>query len=165
MVLATQAPTRYAVRQVLDQELQKTIAMREAAARQARFSQGAKPGQEDIPMADDNDKENKNPKVVRRDKKDMFATAATLAAAAAVENSSTGQNVKKDFFGRVIVERQRSSLGETDGNSAGGGAGRRVRSGGNNQGPEKQKVWVTYHEGINNAVRKPVSLEEFLRGF
>lgn len=58
--------------------------------------------------------------------------------------------IKRDFFGRVVeVVRP---LGETDGN------GGRVKR------EEKKKVWVTYHEGLNNAVRKPISLQEFLSG-
>ena len=39
-ILAAQAPTRFAVRQVLDQELYKTKVNRENAARQARFRAG-----------------------------------------------------------------------------------------------------------------------------
>jgi chromosome transmission fidelity protein 18 len=60
----------------------------------------------------------------------------------------------------VIVERP---LGEVDGNAGGGGGG-----GGRKKRKEEAKeamVWVTYHEGLNNAVRKPISLEEFLSGF
>lgn len=57
--------------------------------------------------------------------------------------------VKRDFFGRVIEAKP---LAELDGNSE-----KRVRK-------EERKVWVTYHEGLNNAVRKPISLMEFMRG-
>lgn len=32
-------------------------------------------------------------------------------------------------------------------------------------GEKKDRVWVMYYEGINNVVRKLISLEEFLRGF
>ncbi|KAK5998232.1 Chromosome transmission fidelity protein 18 [Cladobotryum mycophilum] len=48
-LLSSQAPTRYAVRQVLDQELTRTIALRESAARQARFKSGHKVGEEPPP--------------------------------------------------------------------------------------------------------------------
>lgn len=58
--------------------------------------------------------------------------------------------MKRDFFGRVIEARP---LSELDSNSA----ERRAKR-------EEHKVWVTYHEGLNNAVRKPMSLEEFLKG-
>lgn len=135
-VLAAQIPVRYAVRQVLDQELQKTIALRETASRQARFRAGM--GAAEIESLDrsnllhDNDKENagvkKNPLIV-----------PTI--------------IKKDFFGRVIMEKP---LHELDGSS--GAQGNKAAE------QAENKVWVTYHEGLNNAVRKPVTLEDFLRG-
>ncbi|KAK3939835.1 chromosome transmission fidelity protein 18 [Diplogelasinospora grovesii] len=140
-VLSMQAPTRYAVRQVLDQELQKTIAMRENAARQARFQVGKKPTddqQEDYVF---DGKENIS------GGKEQKADKAAMSA------------VKRDFFGRVIVERPRQFGQDTDGNRD--AAGRKMAD---VAAAEGTKVWVTYHEGLNNAVRKPISLEEFLRG-
>lgn len=132
-VLATQIPVRYAVRQVLDQELLKTISLREAAARKARFRAGGAGGHEEPSQdaLDDDGKENAG------HKKKLPIIPTTL--------------VKRDFFGRVIVEKV-LPLDETSGN------------GEQRKGAEQQKVWVTYHEGLNNAVRKPLSLEEFLRG-
>lgn len=132
-----QAPTRYAVRQVLDQELQKTIALREAAARQARFKAGNAEGVQDEYHFDD--KENVTVKEGTKTKQ-FFATG------------TGGSDVKRDFFGRVIAEKP-APLGQTDGNA---GAGASVKP--------AIKVWVTFHEGQNNAVRKPISLKEFLRG-
>lgn len=136
-VLAAQIPVRYAVRQVLDQELQKTIAQRETAARQARFRAGmggaaAEPEPQDLLPHDDK------------------------------ENATAGQKalpimptiVKKDFFGRVVLEKP---LHEIDGNSGGQKKGQAADK-------EENKVWVTYHEGLNNAVRKPITLEDFLKG-
>ena len=29
----------------------------------------------------------------------------------------------------------------------------------------ERKVWVSFHEGFSNAVRKPITLEELMRGF
>ena len=29
---------------------------------------------------------------------------------------------------------------------------------------EEHRVWVSFHEGFSNAVRKPISLEELMRG-
>ena len=145
-LLATQAPTRYAVRQVLDQELQKTIAQKENASRQARLRAGR--GGVAVTHEDD-DKENQNLPLHLRP-----AAAAVLSRA-----EDKAGNVKRDFFGRVIVERP---LGEM-GRNAGGREGRKRR--GRGGGGEGRKEWVTYHEGLNNAVRKPLSLEEFLRGF
>lgn len=132
LFLPSSAPIRYAVRQVLDQELQRTIAQREAQARQARFTAGA--------------------------------TTSTAAAALPMptihslsnqENSYDGKpavTVKRDFFGRVVEVRP---LAELDVNAV---AESRARKEG------KKKVWVTYHEGLNNAVRKPITLQEFLGG-
>ncbi|KAK5661249.1 hypothetical protein OQA88_11143 [Cercophora sp. LCS_1] len=130
LFLATQAPTRYAVRQVLEQELQRTIIQRENAARQARLKAGG--GVVDPAMFEDKENRRKGGKQNE----------------AEVDMGS----VKKDFFGRVIVES--TVLGEVDGN-----AKKRKEE------AEGHKIWVTYHEGLNNAVRKPISLEEFLRGF
>ncbi|KAL1882835.1 Chromosome transmission fidelity protein 18 [Diaporthe australafricana] len=136
-VLATQIPVRYAVRQVLDQELQKTIAQRETAARQARFRAGrgaAEVDQPELLLLQHDDKENAG------------------AGKRALPIIST--IVKKDFFGRVVLEK---ALEEIDGNSAGQRKGQAA-------GKEENNVWVTYHEGLNNAVRKPVTLEDFMRG-
>lgn len=135
-VLAAQIPVRYAVRQVLDQELQKTIAQRETAARQARFKAG---------MGD----------AVELDQHDLLPHDDK-------ENAPAGQKalpimptiVKKDFFGRVVLEKP---LHEIDGNTGGHKKGQAADKGEN-------KVWVTYHEGLNNAVRKPITLEDFLKG-
>lgn len=122
---------RYAVRQVLDQELQKTIALRDTAAARARFTAGG--GSDDHAALDElhshGDKEN-------ADKKKPVVVPTTL--------------VKRDFFGRVIVE---VPLYDVDGNE-------KAKA----EEPVANQVWVTYHEGLNNAVKKPLMLEEFLRG-
>ncbi|KAI1423636.1 hypothetical protein F5Y12DRAFT_520752 [Xylaria sp. FL1777] len=130
----TQAPTRYAVRQVLDQERQKASLLRENAARQARYKAGNPQASEDLIF---DDKENANVS-----KKNALPTIS----------------VKKDFFGRVIQAPARP-LSESDGNSAD-----KRRVGSNALGKAETKVWVTYHEGMNNAVRKPITLDELLRG-
>ncbi|KAI1462040.1 hypothetical protein F4805DRAFT_191978 [Annulohypoxylon moriforme] len=135
IVHGTQAPTRYAVRQVLDQELQKAKLEREKLARQARFT-GGNPHDaalEDMPLVFD-DKENK--------------------ASKSAELPILG--VKKDFFGRIIQNTEARALKETDGNS------RPKSKAGDEKG--ETKIWVTFHEGLNNAVRKPISLDELLRG-
>ncbi|PNY23991.1 Chromosome transmission fidelity protein 18 [Tolypocladium capitatum] len=122
-LLASQAPTRYAVRQVLDQELQRTIALRETAARQARFRAG-------------------NPS-------HRPAPALPPTPLVSKEDAEAGAVIKRDFFGRVVEARP---LSELDRNKE----EKRARR-------EERKVWVTFHEGLNNAVRKPISLQEFMR--
>jgi chromosome transmission fidelity protein 18 len=152
-VLSSQAPTRYAVRQVLDQELHKTIVLRENAARQARFQSGAAAGgiQNDYGF-DDKENQTKGPAATGKG-------AATVAVPLAT-------SVKRDFFGRVVADKtqQHRPLGERDGNSA-GARRKRGATGSGGAVPAAGKVWVTYHEGLNNAVTKPISLDEFLRGF
>lgn len=121
------------MRQVLDQELQKTVLLREAAARQARFKAGNPMGLEEASVHVD--KEN----VLKEQEKLMEVSA-----------------VKRDFFGRIIPTRP---LGEVDPN----GTSKRRKHEQEDKG--EIKVWVTYHEGLNNAVRKPITLGEFMRGF
>jgi chromosome transmission fidelity protein 18 len=137
---------------VLDQELQRTIALRDAEARRARFASGAG--------------------------KDAASSSATAGPPASLptpfdnkenlrkmllEEAKAAPAIKKDFFGRVVEVRP---LAEVDGNSA----ERRRRGSGPNgddaePGPAAEtKVWVTFHEGLNNAVRKPLSLQDFLKG-
>ncbi|KAI1503022.1 hypothetical protein F5X99DRAFT_131013 [Biscogniauxia marginata] len=130
----TQAPTRYAVRQVLDQELQRAKLLRDTSARQARFRAGNPNATEEIIF---NDKEN-------------LKAAAEKSALPAIP-------VKKDFFGRAIKPAAQP-LQETDGN------GEKRKPGDEPLGKAETKVWVTYHEGMNNAVRKPITLGELLRG-
>lgn len=59
--------------------------------------------------------------------------------------------VKRDFFGRAIQEPTPNKDDEDpnpmDETSKAG-----------------RKVWVTYHEGFSNAVRKPISIRELLAG-
>ena len=66
--------------------------------------------------------------------------------------------VKKDFFGRIVKTDPRPA-GQSEGCAAKAGKPRDVPL-----GKGEKKVWVTFHEGMNNAVRKPISLNELLRG-
>lgn len=60
-----------------------------------------------------------------------------------------GLVVKRDFFGRII---QAQALADVQGGSL------------MEKKKKEEKVWVTFHEGLNNAVRKPMTLREFLSG-
>ncbi|KAI0514746.1 hypothetical protein F5B22DRAFT_214027 [Xylaria bambusicola] len=133
VVHGTQAPTRYAVRQVLDQEREKARILRDNAARQARYK-AANPNAVDNYIFDDKENVSK-------------------------ENALPTIPVKKDFFGRIIQAAVRP-LSESDGNNA----DKRKASNKSVLGKAETKVWVTYHEGMNNAVRKPIMLDELLRG-
>ena len=69
--------------------------------------------------------------------------------------------VKRDFFGRVIKET--SSTDDQD--SAIGTSN--MASGGKSSGESRDgegRVWVSFHEGFSNAVRKPITLKELLDG-
>lgn len=57
--------------------------------------------------------------------------------------------VKRDFFGRVIKERP---LVEGE-----------VRKQAKPEGDE-DRIWVSFHEGFSNAVRKPITIDELFRG-
>lgn len=133
------APARYAIRQALDQEYQKYLVKQNAAARLARYKAGGKPGDNEE-IADD-DKENVGPIV-----KGISKTAKPVA-------------LKRDFFGRIINEvRPISNNGSHEDGNAG-----KVMS--DKKEKEDSKVWISFHEGFSNAVRKPMTLEELMRSF
>lgn len=124
------APVRYAVRQVLDQEHQKNIIVRENSARQARYRAGNLNDEVDFAFA--KSKENKG----------HHAQERVLGP-------------KKDFFGRLVIEDP-LPLQEIDGNTS--LDKKKDKTG------KDQKIWVTYHEGFSNAVRKPLTVEELFKG-
>lgn len=70
------------------------------------------------------------------------------AAAKAIREAA----VKRDFFGR-LVEQPAPPL--NDPNSADGWV---------DESKAGRKVWVTFHEGFSNAVRKPISMGELMAG-
>lgn len=58
---------------------------------------------------------------------------------------------KRDFFGRVVEDVR-----------PGSSEGKPTRQSGQQ---EEGMVWVSFHEGSSTAVRKPITLEELMRGF
>ncbi|MBE3046775.1 AAA family ATPase [Candidatus Bathyarchaeota archaeon] len=116
---ASTAPTRYAVRQALDQELQRVVAAREEASRQARFQAGGTPG--------------------------VTSAAPRAAAPSNDKGDNKADKVKRDFFGRVVEESSMPLRGKNRG------------------AKDKVRVWVKYHEGFNNAVRRPITLKDFMK--
>ncbi|KAL6861097.1 hypothetical protein J3F83DRAFT_234098 [Trichoderma novae-zelandiae] len=135
-LLTSQPPARYAIRQVLDQELRRTLALRETNARQARFQAGRSLGEGEQQQQ----QQQQQPLALLNQKKKGDHMAV-------VED---GLVVKKDFFGRII---QAQALADVEG-------GLREKK----AVVVQEKVWVTFHEGLNNAVRKPMTLQEFLSG-
>ncbi|KAJ9376449.1 hypothetical protein DTO063F5_8784 [Paecilomyces variotii] len=70
------------------------------------------------------------------------------------ENAKSGRNsgAKRDFFGRIIEEPVPGPTNRKD-----SGEHKETK-------PTGSKVWVTFHEGFSNAVRKPISMSELLSG-
>ncbi|EHY60838.1 Chromosome transmission fidelity protein 18 [Exophiala dermatitidis] len=124
-------PIRYAVRQVLAQELAKEKLLQNSLSRHAR-SVGLEVGND---IADGDDKENDG--------------SERLKAA-----MSRSTELKRDFFGRIINEARPVSAGKGSGGQM---AKDKLRDGG--------RVWVSFHEGFSNAVRRPITLKEFMEGF
>lgn len=63
---------------------------------------------------------------------------------------------KRDFFGRIINEA-RQQAGEDQ------GTGQQETN--SDVIGKETKVWVSFHEGFSNAVRKPITLEDIMQGF
>ncbi|KAJ5689623.1 Chromosome transmission fidelity protein 18 [Penicillium macrosclerotiorum] len=60
--------------------------------------------------------------------------------------------VKRDFFGRIVAAPISENKTSDDHNAT------------DEASKAGRKVWVTYHEGFSNAVRKPISLGELMAG-
>jgi chromosome transmission fidelity protein 18 len=114
------APVRYAVRQVLDQEYHK-----ETTRKQSEHSVSGK-----------------------------YALGKTPQPGEAAKKSMKEGLVKRDFFGRIL---ETPSPNSKEGESSEEGASDDLSKAG-------RKVWVTYHEGFSNAVRKPISMSELMAG-
>ena len=132
------APTRYSVRQVLDQEYQKDVIRQQADARQARYRAGNPLG----------------------DSADLCGTLKIDPIVDTEIRKSKVQGVKRDFFGRIIINEARPN--RKDGDNAGDDSAKRGKPVAGEV--EENKVWVSFHEGFSNAVRKPITLDELMRG-
>ncbi|TGZ77230.1 P-loop containing nucleoside triphosphate hydrolase protein [Ascodesmis nigricans] len=122
---AARQPVRYAVRQVLEQEWQKSKILRDQAAREARMGALSQLAPEQA-----------------------VTTTPTVQAA-----KPSRSDKKRDFFGRIIEEAG-SDQAQTS-------AQKRRRVGSDKT---TQSVWISFHEGYSNAVRKPIRLSEILEG-
>jgi len=72
------------------------------------------------------------------------------------ERKSKPAAAKRDFFGRIINEARPVSSGVQ---------GAESQEAMPEEIEKEKRVWVSFHEGFSNAVRKPITLEEFMRGF
>ena len=142
--IASGTTTRYAVRQALDQEHQKYIQRKSAESRREKY-RALNPGFEDIITIPSTFPKENNP------------DAAKLASAGSQARKLDA--VKRDFFGRIIQECNVTNVWIGGSDSADGVAKKKINT------KEEEKVWVSFHEGYSNAVRKPITLEELMRGF
>lgn len=132
-ILSSQAPTRYAVRQILEQELHLTVARRDKEARQARMGGSQSlPRERRIVVSDESDR-----RILQQQKED---------------NTALQTGLETDFLSRVVEARPLQGFDPDS-------AERKLKP-----SIRYRKVWVTYHEGLNNAVRKPISLQDLMKG-
>ncbi|KAL8849939.1 MAG: hypothetical protein Q9221_005118 [Calogaya cf. arnoldii] len=127
--------TRYAIRQALDQEYQKSVASR-AFMSQARSGAGSN-------VASNKSASNPNHNV----------SSGIVGKGSGHLNAS-----KRDFFGRVIKNDQ-CELEKS------GGRRQSTNSSDRAHGEKKGgQIFVSFHEGYSNAVRKPITLDDLMRG-
>lgn len=69
------------------------------------------------------------------------------------------KSAKRDFFGRLIKTRLAHSNADVDFNCTKPSVD--IKPGSTDEG----KVWVSFHEGFSNAVRKPITLEDLMKWF
>jgi chromosome transmission fidelity protein 18 len=65
------------------------------------------------------------------------------------------KKLKRDFFGRVVADAEEKEGEDEE-------AVLKRKKAKMDEGGDRERVWVTFHEGYSNAVRKPVSLRELL---
>jgi chromosome transmission fidelity protein 18 len=82
----------------------------------------------------------------------------------AIKAAGKKAGLKRDFFGRIISTAPEM---EQPGHRRQGSEGARKRPKSSGQSSEKDsgRIWVSYHEGFSNAVRKPITLKELMAGF
>lgn len=144
------APVRYAVRQVLDQEIRKETLRKRAHGKQARYAQGAAIGPAHAILDDNNDdKENNGNRNITKDK--------------TINSSRAPTSGERDFFGRLINEARPldGKLSQTKDFSQMGN----LCASSTSNSADGNKAWVSFHEGYSNAVRKPMTLREIMGSF
>ena len=130
-------PVRYAIRQVLEQEYHKDQLQRQAEQQQKRLG-GVPSSSKSLPSSTSSESQSGG------------VSAAKL---------SRLNGPKRDFFGRVIKEDP-----QADRNADGSKGIAKAGGGGGALGDNETKVWVSYHEGFSNAVRKGITMQELLSG-
>jgi len=75
-----------------------------------------------------------------------------------------GEAVKRDFFGRVLEVEGPRSMNGLRGDEGGKEESREARRKRVRTENGEGRVWVSFHEGYSNAVRKPVTIRELMGG-
>lgn len=78
--------------------------------------------------------------------------------------------VKRDFFGRPIVATSLPTpppeIGEkVDASTIAKSTATKGKAQTTTEGGESGRIWMSFHEGFSNAVRKPITLRDLLDGF
>ncbi len=68
-----------------------------------------------------------------------------------VAEAQSVKAVKRDFFGRAIKEKPAV-------------AGEKAKTVGGGKGSDEGRIWVSFNEGFSNAVRRPITIDELMRG-
>ncbi|KAI9655595.1 MAG: hypothetical protein M1821_005389 [Bathelium mastoideum] len=136
---------RYAVRQVLEGEWRREEKQAQEERRRARWAAGGN-GEDD----EEGQKGKGGVGEVRKEGKEGKEEARE-------KGKVTG--LKRDFFGRLIADVTPSS---SDGIGCSAQESKRLKR--DPVGAHEERVWISFHEGFSNAVRKPVTIEELMRG-
>ncbi|KAL8996335.1 MAG: hypothetical protein Q9169_004135 [Polycauliona sp. 2 TL-2023] len=128
--------TRYAICQALDQEYQKSVAGQRASMGQDGTGAGS------------NTPPNRTADIPR-----SGASNSVLGKANGLINAP-----KRDFFGRVVKDDEHG-LDEANGQRRSSNPGNRAQG-----KKEDRQIFVSFHEGYSNAVRKPITLDDLMRG-
>ena len=134
---------RYAVRQVLDAEWNREEKRAEERQRAARWAAGGKGGtveDEEMPEQVTATKEQEREKETGKGK-------------------GKASGLKRDFFGRLVSDARPLS---SDGDAANGRSAKRLKR--ESVGGGAERIWVSFHEGFSNAVRKPITIKELMGG-
>lgn len=143
-VVTTATKVRYAVRQVLEQEYKREVKAREQDARVRRGKgQGTALGFEDV---DD-------------------AVLETSTICRSKEGNVTMNSIeqhqkrpKRDFFGRLLAPLTAEQVAKADIDRSNN------KWNADSRNDDKDRVYIVYHEGYSNAVKKPITLKELMDG-
>lgn len=146
----TDERVRFAVRQVLEMEWKKECVRIGEETRKRRMNGGLEDHEDDALVGNG-----------------IAAVDAYASLNESIRDVPKPATVKRDFFGRIIstagTDQLRSRTQSDAEDSDPSRKKQRTTTAGAAAG-EEAKVWVSFHEGFSNAVRKPITLEELMKG-